>query len=453
MTDETQRLERRLIREKRARKEAEHLLEEKATELFHANQELQSLLKNQEILIQQRTTQLEEALKAAEQANQQKSRFLANVSHEIRTPMNAIIGLTDIVLQSSLEETQQDYLEKVRLSAENLLHLINDVLDFSKIESGHLAIEHVEFSLDNILQQVYQVNDQKASEKNLQFTVSRDISCAGEFRGDPLRLGQILINLVSNAIKFTETGQVNLTVRTLEKSPQQQKLLFEITDTGIGIPEHRIEQLFEAFTQADDSTTRHYGGTGLGLSICKQLCELMQGNITVRSQPGSGSTFSVTLPFDTPSVSENTFQIRSVERKTVSDTSTQTTLSERDFSAARILLVEDNAINTLVATAMLEQFGITPDCAENGIIALQKLDQASYDLVFMDIQMPEMDGYTATKAIRQQDRTATLPVIALTANAIDGDKQKSIQAGMNDYMSKPFRAEDLLHILEKWLPA
>ncbi len=381
---------------------------------------------------------LRQAKDVAEQSTQAKSEFLANMSHEIRTPMNGILGLLNLLNATELESVQKDYVHKTLYSANNLLRIINDILDFSKIEAGKLEIEATPFTMRQIFNEVKDLYAQPILEKGLHFFLPNypnDTEC---FLGDSLRLKQILFNLVNNAIKFTHKGSIEVAITLQKRTDTHAQYLFSVADTGIGLNEKQTKKLFSAFSQADSSITRKYGGTGLGLVISRNLAQMMQGDMWVESVEGQGATFYFTATFE--------LCIHDAKQKCHEVKHTQEISGE-----GHLLLVEDNEINQLIAEELLKSVGYTLDIAEHGQQALDMLQLQSYDLILMDIQMPIMDGLTASKKIRLQDSFKHIPIVAMSAHAMTGDKEISLAHGMNDHITKPIVPEILFNTIQYWL--
>jgi signal transduction histidine kinase/CheY-like chemotaxis protein len=418
--------------------------------------------------VKRKTRELTHAIEVADKANQAKSAFTATISHEIRTPLNAIIGLINQCLKTDLNSKQRHYLQQTKLASSTLLSLINLTLDFAKIESGKLEIEYIEFNLTEILQKIFAVFDNQASQKGIKFKLELPPTLPSLLLGDPLRIEQILLNLCSNGVKFTERGQVSLRARVQHLSDEKLTVQLIVADTGIGIAQDKQDKLFESFQQADSSMSRKFGGSGLGLAISKQLTELMGGTISLISKENQGTEFSVKLELGKVAASENICtevllageKTRNADqpRDAVSsnaDTQTvaaqQQSISGKPLEDRNILLVEDVAINQFIATEMLEEQGAIVSVAANGQQAIEMVEQQSFDIVLMDIQMPEMDGYEATKHIRKDPRFAALPIIAMTANAMQEDIDRAKAAGMNDHIAKPIDEADMLAKILRYL--
>ena len=393
-------------------------------ELKKKNAELEAI--NLELLLAR-----DEAIRS----RKSKEEFLANMSHELRTPMNGIIGYSRLFEGTSLTSEQEEYLQIIRTSGDNLLTIINDILDFSKIEAGKVIFEEVRFRLPELINSTSELMQEKAKEKNLRLYQVIDKKIPEILIGDSLRLNQVLLNFIGNSVKFTERGEIEVNAKLINEDNENVTIEFKVRDTGIGIPDEKLSAIFESFTQASNATSRKYGGTGLGLTISKQLIELQGGTIEVHSKVGKGTVFSFILKLKKSSSQYLDKEIKPMPEQ-------QMEMAE-SIENVRILLVEDNPVNQQLARAVTSKWGCNIEIAENGKIAVEKLENKDYDVILMDLQMPEMDGYEATYKIRNVLHKYEIPIIAMTAHAIKGESEKCMNAGMNDYISKPFDPKNL----------
>jgi PAS domain S-box-containing protein len=430
-----------VLRNITARKSGELKLTEYAQELERKNEELEA------------------ALATAREATQLRSRFLANMSHEIRTPMNGVLGMTDFLLATKLSPEQQEFAESIKRSADALLALINDILDLSKIEAGKLRLDRVPFQLGATIAEIASLFALEARTKGLGFVSNVPSDLPRVVVGDPGRLRQVLRNLLGNAIKFTDHGEIGVHVELLNEATNVVQIRFTVHDTGIGMPADQQSRLFESFTQGDGSSTRRHGGTGLGLAISKQLVELLGGEIGVASEPGQGSRFWFTASFGKAAATEipapDAATIRNPATRSVAKAATAPPARPQKpvvmSSHLRVLLAEDNEINQRITLRLLEKLGVPADAVVNGREAVQALEKRKYDLVLMDCQMPDMDGFEATAIVRSREVGTHTPICALTANAMEGDRERCLAAGMDDYISKPVGLEKLQKAVDRWV--
>jgi CheY-like chemotaxis protein/nitrogen-specific signal transduction histidine kinase len=377
---------------------------------------------------------LNESEKRSKEVAGMKEQFLANMSHEIRTPMNAILGFTNLLRRSTLNNDQRQYVQNIHSAGENLLALVNDILDLSKIEAGMMSLEETRFSLHSLLSSVGAMFSEKIKEKDLQFNIHIDKEVPDILTGDAVRLTQILVNLLSNAVKFTEAGTIQVHITLVQQTSDKVRIRIGMIDTGIGISAEKQQTIFERFQQAETEITRRFGGTGLGLAIVKQLITLQHGTITVNSEPGKGSEFIIELSYTVPDIAQLYAAALSAQEDAVS------------LEKITVLIAEDNAMNQQLISHLMKSWGIDFIMVSNGDEVIKELKKKSYSIVLMDIQMPQMDGYTATNIIRNELKL-NIPIIAMTAHAMAGEKEKCLQLGMNDYVSKPIKETVLYNMI------